>query len=365
MTADGGISACTAAAYTVPTPEQEADGTGRWSATTVVVVRIEAQGREGQGWSYTEAAAAAVVTDVLAPVLAGADPDDLPALRHAMLVRLRNAGVTGIAAAALSAVDVALWDLKARRMDSPLADLLGRARDTAPIYGSGGFVSYDDGTTIAELEHWLDLGAAAVKIKIGESFGGEADRDLARVSLARGVVGGAVQVFVDANGGYSVKRAVRMGHMMRELDVRWFEEPVSSDFPARLAEVRRQTAVDVAAGEYVWRVADAAALLAADAVDCLQLDVTRCGGYSGFLECAAMAAGRGLEVSVHCGPHLALPVALAVPNLRHVEYFVDHERVDAALFDGLPDVVAGALVPAEVAGHGMRVRAGADRFRVA
>lgn len=360
------MTECEVAVYRVPTPQPEADGTAAWSATTVVVVRIGEEGEQGLGWSYTEPAAASVVTGAIAPLLQDADLDDIPELRHRMQRRLRNAGATGIAASALSAVDTALWDLKARRHRIPLPDLLGRARDSVRIYGSGGFTTYDDATTAAELEHWLELGASAVKIKVGESFGTDADRDLARVALARSVVGGAVEVFVDANGGYSVKRAVRMGQVLRELDVRWFEEPVSADFPRRLAEVRRQTAIDVAAGEYVWRTGDAEALLEADAVDCLQLDVTRCGGYSGFLECSAMAAGRGLDVSVHCGPHLALPVALSVPNLRHIEFFIDHERVDEALFDGLPRVVDGALVSrADAPGHGIGIRADAELLRVA
>lgn len=357
---------CEARAYRVPTPQPEADGTATWSATTVVTVLLTVDGEQGLGWSYTEAAAAAVVQDVLAPLLADADPEDIPAVRDTILRRLRNAGATGIGAAALSAVDVALWDLKARRHAMSLSALLGRARDRAPIYGSGGFTTYDDATTAAELEHWLALGAGAVKIKIGESFGSDAERDLARVALARRVVGGGVELFVDANGGYSVGRAVRMGQVLHDLDVRWFEEPVSADFPRRLAEVRRQVAIDVAAGEYVWRAGDAEALLAADAVDCLQLDVTRCGGYTGFLACSAMAAGRGLDVSVHCGPHLALPVALTTPNLRHIEYFVDHERVDTALFAGLPTVEDGALVPRpDAVGHGMTVRPEADALRIA
>lgn len=362
----GGITGCSTAVYTVPTPSPETDGTGAWSATTVVAVRVQADGCDGLGWTYSDGAAAEVVTGMLAPLLDGADPDELPGLRHRMQVRLRNAGATGLAAAALSAVDVALSDLRARRLGVALPHLLGQARAAAPIYGSGGFTSYDDATTGRELEHWLALGASAVKIKIGESFGHAVGRDLARVGLARRTVGADVEVFADANGGYSVGQAIRVERMLRTHDVRWFQEPVSSDDPRRMADVRRQATADIAAGEYVWRRADAKVLLDAGAVDCLQLDVTRCGGYSGFLECAAAAAAHGVEVSVHCGPHIAVPVALAVGNLRHVEYFIDHERVDAALFDGLPIVADGELRadPARP-GHGMTLGAAAERFRVA
>ncbi|MFD1722460.1 enolase C-terminal domain-like protein [Amnibacterium endophyticum] len=351
--------------FAVPTPEPETDGTARWTATTVVAVRLGADGEEGLGWSYTEAAAAALVRDVLAPAFGDADPDDVPLLRHRMRAAVRNAGATGVAAAALSAVDVALWDLKARRAGRSVASLFGRIRQEAVVYGSGGFTGYDDATTAAELEHWLALGIRDAKIKIGQGWGTDVERDLARAALARRVLGDGHDLLVDANGAYSVGQAVRTGRALADLDVTWFEEPVSSDRPEQLAAVRAQVPMDVAAGEYVWRLADAQQLLEHGAVDCLQLDVTRCGGWSAWFECAALAEAHGLQVSAHCAPHLAVHAAVATPNARHLEYFVDHERVDAALFEGLPPVVDGALRPDVAApGHGMRVARGAERYRV-
>ena len=360
----GTLQTLRTAVYTVPTAIPETDGTAAWDATTVVTVTAEADGENGLGWSYTDPRAAQIVSGVLAPLLSGRDPDDLPELRHRMLAATRNMGATGVVASAISAVDIALWDLKARRLGRSIAGLLGRAHEAVPVYGSGGFTDYSDERTVAELRGWLSSGIRNVKIKIGDSWGAHPGRDLERVALARRTVGDDVGLFVDANGGYSVGEAIRAEHAFREHGVIWFEEPVSSDYPEQMARVRAAALADVAAGEYVWRPSDAAALVEAGAVDCLQLDVTRCGGYSGWLEAAAYAGLHGLQVSGHCGQHLTVHVAAATPNARHLEYFVDHLRVDAALFDGLLPVVDGALTPdPAVPGHGMRLAARAERYR--
>ncbi|MGN6744424.1 MAG: enolase C-terminal domain-like protein [Amnibacterium sp.] len=360
----GTLGRLTTGVYTVPTAQPETDGTAAWDATTVVTVTAEADGETGLGWSYTDPRAAGVVDGVLAPLVAGRDPDDLPELRHRMLAATRNMGATGVVASAISAVDIALWDLKARRHGLSIAQLVGRAHPSVPVYGSGGFTDYTDEHTAAELRGWLELGIRNVKIKIGASWGAHPVRDLERIALARRVVGDDVGLFVDANGGYSVGEAIRAERAFRDLGVIWFEEPVSSDYPHTMADVRRAALADVAAGEYVWRLADAAALVTAGAVDCLQLDVTRCGGYSGWLEAAAYAGGHGLQVSGHCGQHLTAHIAAATPNARHLEYFIDHLRVDTALFDGLLPVEDGRLAPdPAVPGHGMRLAASAARFR--
>lgn len=149
-----------------------------------------------------------------------------------------------------------------------------------------------------------------------------------------------------------------MGRCFAETEgVSWLEEPVSSDDLEGLREVRDQVPCDVAAGEYGYDDAYFARMVSAGAVDCLQIDVTRCGGYTSWLRVAALAAANGLEVSGHCAPNLHAPVAAAVPNLRHLEYFHDHERTDALLFDGCPVVVGGQLSPVPGAlGHGMTLR---------
>ncbi len=353
------------AVYVVPTDAPEADGTLAWDETTLMLVTARAGGQAGIGWSYAAAAAAQVVRDQLAGAVTERSAADLPGAAEAMARAVRNIGRPGIAATAISAVDVALWDLKARLLGVPVSALLGRARDRVPAYGSGGFTSYGEQQTRDQLQGWLAAGLTRVKIKIAESWGADERRDLARIALAREVIGPAAELYVDANGGYSVGQAVRVGQAMAGHGVTWYEEPVSSQDLAGLAAVRGHVTADVAAGEYSWSLADSAQLIDAGAVDCLQLDATRCGGFTEFLRGAALAAAHNLQVSAHCCPALHAHVGAAVPNLRHVEYFHDHRRIERMLFDGAAQAHGGELAPDPSApGLGMRLKAAdADRYR--
>jgi L-alanine-DL-glutamate epimerase-like enolase superfamily enzyme len=355
------------AAYTIPTDAPEADGTLSWDKTTVVVVHAHAGDTQGLGWTYAAAAAAHVVPELLEAEVCGHPAFDVAAANDRMSKAVRNAGRPGIAATAISAVDVALWDLKAKLLGLPLVEVLGAARSSVPVYGSGGFTTYDDEQTRRQVEGWLErCGASMVKIKIGESWGSRPDRDLHRVKLVRELIGDR-ELFVDANGGYSVGQAVRVGHALDALDVHWFEEPVSSDDLAGLQYVRRSLATDVAAGEYGYDLPYFQRMVTAEAVDCLQVDATRCGGITEFVRAAAVAAGANLDVSGHCAPHLHAAFVAAVPNLRHVEYFHDHARIEEELlFDGPQHPSHGELVPADRPGHGIELRrADAEQWRVA
>jgi L-alanine-DL-glutamate epimerase-like enolase superfamily enzyme len=332
--------------YVIPTDAPEADGTLSWDATTMVLVTACGGGQRGTGWTYAATAAKNVIDELLAPVAARSCALDVPAANEAMARAVRNVGRPGIAATAISAVDIALWDLKARLLGCSLPALLGQVHRDVPVYGSGGFTSYGDRQTADQLAGWVEHDQIPrVKIKIGESWGRAERRDLHRVALARRVIGPGTELYVDANGGYQAGQAVRLAAVMAEHEVSWFEEPVSSQDVAGLAEVRRQVLPDVAAGEYSWSLADSARLLAAGAVDCLQVDVTRCGGITEFLRSAALAAGNNLQVSGHCAPNLHARVGAAVPNLRHVEYFHDHQRIERMLFDGALDPAGGVLTP--------------------
>jgi L-alanine-DL-glutamate epimerase-like enolase superfamily enzyme len=354
------IDAVRTAVYRFPTPGPEADGTFAWDATTAVTVQVDAGGCTGLGWTYSSPAAAAVVEADLAAVVRGRDADDVPGAWAAMRRAGRNLGTRGLYGQALSAVDIALWDLKARLLDRPLADLFGRVRDAVPVYGSGGFTTFDDEQLAAEVEGWQRAGCTAMKIKIGESWGTRIDRDLDRVRQLRSLAGDGVDLMVDANGGYEPGAARRVGAVLDDLGVVWFEEPVSSDDVATLAALRGVLRCDVAAGEYLADPIEAARL--AGAVDCLQLDVTRCGGYTGWLRCAAVAAAAGRQVSGHCAPSLHAPVAAALPELRHVEWFADHARLEPLLVDGAPPVADGALAVPARPGHGMTLAARAERW---
>ena len=257
---------------------------------------------------------------------------------------MRNLGRSGVAAAAISALDAALWDLKAKLLEVPLAGLLGRAREAVPIYGSGGFTSYDDGQLTGQLSAWAERdGCRWVKMKVGAR---PAD-DARRVRVAKAAIGDAA-LFVDANGAYSVKGALQHASAFAaEAGVAWFEEPVSSDDLDGLAQVRDAAppCMDVAAGEYAFNGDDVRHMLSRRAVDVQQVDASRCLGITGFLAAGALCDAHHVDLSGHCAPALHVHPAAAVPRLRHLEWFHDHVRIEHMLFDGAPVPKDGVIRP--------------------
>jgi L-alanine-DL-glutamate epimerase-like enolase superfamily enzyme len=353
--------------YTVPTDAPEADGTFAWDTTTVVFAEVSAGDATGTGWTYGPPAVGDFLRDHLAPLVVGRSALDVPAVHDVLVRAVRDAGRPGIAACAISALDIALWDLKARLLELPLARLLGVARERVPVYGSGGFTTYHDKHLAAQLNGWVHgQHIPRVKMKIGESEGRAVARDLGRVRAARRVVGEAAELYVDAGGAYTRKQAVRVGQALAEHGVSWFEEPVASDDLAGLRLVRDSVVCDVTAGEHGYDLPSFARLIAAGAVDCLQVDATRCGGITEFLRAAALAQAHGLEISAHGAPHAHAAAAASLPNLRHLEWFHDHVRVEAMFFDGVLDPTGGTVRPTAGVGHGLTLRTDeVEDFRVA
>lgn len=350
------ITALRAAAYTVPAESPEADGTFSWNATTLVVAQIDAGGETGLGYTYSDACVASLIRDTLAPVLMHADPGDTGALWLRMQQRVRNLGRAGLAATAISALDCALWDLKAKLLHAPLAQVLGMARESVPIYGSGGFTNYTDAHLAEQLGRWVAHdGCRAVKMKVGSDPARDPDRvKHARAAIGTGGAGSSsdsgstgAELFVDANGALSVQQALRAADAFAPYGVTWFEEPVSSDDTAGLHAIRLRApaGMDIAAGEYSYTADDSRRLLEARAVDVLQADASRCGGVTGFMQAARLADAWHVPLSAHCAPALHLHVAAAVPGLRHQEWFHDHVRIEAMLFDGAPVPRNGAIAP--------------------
>ncbi len=329
--------------YVIPTDGPESDGTFTWDKTTAVVVEATAGGATGLGYTYADRATAAAIREALAPVVVGQDAFATSALYARMVGRVRNVGRPGIAAMAISAVDVALWDLKARLFGAPLAAVLGWARPAIPVYGSGGFTSYGIDRLQRQLGEWAAAGMKFVKMKVGR----DPAADPERVRAARAAIGERVELFVDANGAYARKQALAMAERFASAGVTWFEEPVSSDDLAGLRLVRDGVGgrMEVAAGEYGYDPFYFRRMLDAGAVDVLQADGTRCGGVSGLLAAQALADAHGMPLSAHCAPALHGHVGCALTRMRHVEYFYDHQRIEALLFDGVPSPRDGTFAP--------------------
>lgn len=329
-------------AYRVPTDAPESDGTLAWDATTLVLVTARAAGRAGLGIGYADPATARLAHDTLAPLVEGGDALSPPMHRAAMLRAVRNLGRAGIAAMAVSVIDNALWDLKARLLELPLDALFGRVRDGVPVYGSGGFTSYDTTRLQRQLADWVGTGIGAVKMKVGR----DPATDVARVRAARAAIGDAA-LFVDANGAYDRKQAMAMAERFAEVGVTWFEEPVSSDDVTglRMLRDRAPAGLEISAGEYGYHFDHFRRLLEAGAVDVLQADATRCTGLSGLQAVSALCEAHHLPMSTHCAPAQHVHACCALGVVRHLEYFHDHARIERMLFDGVPALRAGALCP--------------------
>lgn len=351
--------------YKVPTEDQpESDGTLQWDHTTLVVAEPVAGGKQGFGYSYADAATGKVIEETLAPKIRGLDALAVPAAWQTMVAAVRNLGNRGIAAMAVSAVDAALWDLKAKLLGVSLVRLLGQVRDGVPVYGSGGFTSYPMAKLTAQLGGWAASGMKMVKMKVGR----DARADVDRVKAAREAIGEGVELFVDANGGYSRKQALAMAEVFAKYGVRWFEEPVSSDDleGLRLIRDRAPAGMDIAAGEYGYDAYYFERMVAAGAVDTLQADATRCDGITGFIGAAAICRAHGIPLSAHCAPSQHAHPGCALVEVKHCEYFHDHVRLEQMLLDGAARAVDGVVRP-DPAREGMGLtlkRKDAERFRI-
>jgi L-alanine-DL-glutamate epimerase-like enolase superfamily enzyme len=351
-------------AFQVPTATPEADGTFAWSDTTLVLVRAWSQERIGLGYSFADVATAHFIDTHLKRLVIGGNCFHIPELWCAMGRAIRNLGRPGVCSMAISAVDNALWDLKAKLLGVSVADLIGRVRDAIPAYGSGGFTSYSDDQLRRQFNGWAEEGLKAVKMKIGSDPAADPDR----VRVARESVGPEVELFVDANGAYDRKQALAQAEAFTDSQVSWFEEPVSSDDLEGLRFVREHAppGVRIAAGEYGYDSYYFRRMLAAGAVDVLQADATRCAGVSGFLAAASLSAAFATPFSAHTAPSIHAHACCAAPGAINVEYFFDHYRIEQMLFEGALAPVQGMLRPdAARPGFGLDCKwADMERYRI-
>lgn len=338
------IESLGARVFRVPTDTpNESDGTFTWSSTTMVLVTAMAGGELGIGYTYTDACAASLIRETLAGVARGMDALAVGGVWASLVAAVRNIGRDGIASMAISAIDAALWDLRGKLFDVPLASLLGATRCEVPVYGSGGFTSYSERELCEQLDSWVSAGIPRVKMKIGR----DAVADVGRVAAARRAIGNDAELFVDANGAYSAKQAIAQAVRFAESRVSWFEEPVEyRDFEGlRLVRDSAPPGMEISVGEYGFTPDTFSRLLAAGAVDVLQADASRCEGITGFLAVDGLCETAMMPLSTHCAPSLHAHAACASKRVRHLEYFHDHARIEHMFFDGALSPTNGALRP--------------------
>lgn len=330
-------------AYSIPTDFTESDGTIEWDSTTLVVVEIAAANKTGIGYTYADLSSAFFIEQTLKKHIISRNALQNQFITQQLIHHIRNNGNCGIAAMAVSAVDTALWDLKAKIYNVPLCTLLGKVKDAMLLYGSGGFTSYSDKQTAQQFENWAAEGITHFKMKVGR----DPDKDVHRVKDARKEIGDNAKLFVDANGAYSVKQALYQSQQFSAYNISWFEEPVTSDNLAGLKYIRKhvEPLVNIAAGEYGYNLVYFQQMINAEAVDVLQADATRCGGITTFLRAGSLTDSHQMPFSSHCAPSMHLHAALALPTFYIAEYFHDHVRIEKMLFDGFTTPKNGCLKP--------------------
>ncbi len=352
--------------YQVPTGQQphESDGTATWDHTGVVVVELSAGGKSGIGFSYTDPAASAIAKDLVSKDVIGKSAFDIPHIHSALDIRTRNTGRPGLVSTAISAIDICLWDLKAKLLGVSTIQLLGQMRTSIAAYGSGGFTSYSEAQLIQQMTCWAAEGLRSVKMKIGR----HPEQDVPRAAAVVKALAGRAQLYVDANGAYTRKQALYKAEQFGDLGVVWFEEPVSSDdrLGLHLLVERAPAVMDIAAGEYSYTLDDARLLIEAQAVDVMQADVTRCGGVTNFLKIADVCESYHLPLSAHTSPSIHATLCCAAVPAVNVEYFFDHVRIEQMFFDGAVQAKDGNLQPDQSQpGFGLRLKqADTDRYKL-
>ncbi len=336
------IKQVTASSYTVPTEKRESDGTLAWDSTTMIIVKAEGGGETGLGYSYTQKSVAQFINDKLAPLVQNANPLDIPVLWREMVAKCRNYGDSSLVMMGVAAVDNSLWDLKAKILGLPLVTLLGAARRSVPVYGSGGFTSYNLQELTGQLIGWRENNIFRMKMKIGR----HPEQDPGRIRAARLAIGDQAELFVDANGGYTVKQAMAISEILFDLGVTWFEEPVQHRDRSGLRFLRDHSppGLEITAGEYGFNLDYFFRLLTARTVDVLQADATRCS-LSVFMKTADLCQAHNIPFSSHTAPALHCHACCSLLPVRHMEYFHDHVRIEQMFFDGLPRLEQGELWP--------------------
>jgi L-alanine-DL-glutamate epimerase-like enolase superfamily enzyme len=309
----------------------------------MILIKVRADGKEGIGYTYGDVSIVEVVNSQLSPLVLEHNAMDLPAIHTSLVKHIRNNGQSGLAMMAVSAIDIALWDLKAKLLGLPLCRLLGQEREGMPVYGSGGFTSYTDQELHDQLSGWVKQGITAVKIKVGR----DQAADERRVGVAREAIGEHTGLYVDANGAYTVSEALTQAQLFSGYGVDWLEEPVPAEAREQLYLIRQQLSggMRIVAGEYGYTLNDFRTLLLANAVDVMQADATRCGGITGFLKAGHLCEAFRIPFSSHCAPSVHLHAALSLPCFVIAEYFHDHVLIEQSLFEGLGQIRNGQLYP--------------------
>jgi L-alanine-DL-glutamate epimerase-like enolase superfamily enzyme len=316
------------------------DATRKVETVGYTVVRITTdQGLEGFGITYHEVGGEAtkcLILKNMAPKLIGRSPLETEVIWQEFFHYLRGVGRKGLMFCALSAVDIALWDLKGKIVNLPLYKLLGGNKTKVPVYCSGGWTSYSDEELVDEMKSMVGHGYSMIKFKVGVEGGRNPRRDIERVRKVREAVGPTVALLLDANNCWDSATGVQFANNVREYDIMLLEEPVFADDIPGLARFRRGTDIPLATGEHEYTKFGVRDLVLNEAADIVQTDGGRAGGYTELLKIAAITQAWNLKFAPHALENIHIHLVSAVPNALFLERLLLFEGITAQVYKNAP-----------------------------
>lgn len=336
-----------------------ADSTRKVETIGFVVVDVQTnQGIHGIGVTYHEVGGEAIrefIKYAVAPKFIGRNPFETEALYEEMFHYMRGVGRKGLAFCAYSAVDIALWDIKGKALGMPLYRLLGGNNPQVPVYGSGGWTSYSTEELVAEAKRMVSLGYQKIKLKVGVDGGKNPAEDVKRVKAVREAIGPDIGFMLDANNVWHSATAIQFANQIREYNIEFFEEPVFADDIPGLEEFKRGTDIPLATGEHEYTRYGVRDLLIHHAVDVLQCDVTRVGGYTEMLRIMAMSQAWNKVFAPHGMEHMHMHLVAAAPNGAYLEHLFMFDEVVDNVYLNAPKPVNGILTIPEKPGLGIEL----------
>lgn len=335
------------------------DATRKVETVGYTIVRlITEEGLEGFGVTYHEVggeAAKILIEKNMIPRLIGKDPFQTEIIWADMVQYLRGVGRKGLMFCALSAVDIALWDLKGKILGMPLYRLFGGADPKVPVYGSGGWTSYTDEQLVEEMREIVSRGYQMIKFKVGCDGGKNPMRDVERVRKVREAVGPDIGIMLDANNCWDAATGARFANMVKDYDIMFLEEPVGADDIPGLRRYRRATDLPLASGEHEYTKFGARDLILNEAADIIQCDGTRAGGFTEMLKIAALTQAWNLKFAPHAMENIHIHLVAAYANAPFLERLLLFEEITRNIYIDAPEPVGGFMTIPELPGLGLQL----------
>lgn len=316
------------------------------------------QGLTGFGVTYNEVggdATKVLIDRNIAPRIIGRDPFETEVIWFDLMQYLRGVGRKGLMYCALSAVDIALWDLKGKIIGMPLYRLLGGNQTSVPVYASGGWTSYGDEQLVEEMLGFIRQGYSMIKFKVGVDGGRNLNRDLVRVRKVREAVGPEVRIMLDANNCWDAATGVRFANMVKECDIEFLEEPTFADDIPGLRRFKQGTDMPLATGEHEYTKYGCRDLILSGAADIIQLDFTRAGGYTEAVKVAGMCQAWNLKFAPHAMEHMHMHLISAMQNALFLERLQLFAELTSMTYKNCPEPKEGYIEIPNLPGLGLEL----------